>query len=103
MFMPKTDTYLIIELPGEKLRAFVRKILTPNKIVLQLLNVPLGKSHNYKKDDYVACKRVQGMFGESWEAIEAKPTLDDFMENINVKRLNSGTLRKKRKKPGNKI
>ncbi len=98
MFIPKPNTYLIIDLPGEKLRAFIRKVLTPNKIVLQLLNVPLAKSHTYKMNDFVACKRVQGMFGEIWEAIESRPTLEDFVEKMDVKRTNIRTSGKKRKK-----
>lgn len=95
MFQPTIDTYLIIELPGEKLRALVRRVLNKNKIVLQLTNVPLAKSHTYKKDDFVACKRVQGMFGESWEAIESKPTLEDFVEQVNDKGNSAGVARKK--------
>lgn len=98
MFIPKIETYLTIDLPGEKLRAFVKKILTPNKIILQLLSVPLAKSHNYKQGDFVACARKKGIFGECWEAIESKSTLEAFVEQINVKRVNSRITGKKRKK-----
>lgn len=98
MFTPKIGTYLLIDLPGEKLRAFVKKILNPNKVILQLTSVPLAKSHTYKMNDFVACARKKGIFGESWEAIESRPTLEDFVERMNVKRINSGTARKKRTK-----
>lgn len=85
MYKPTIDTYLTIDLPGEKLRAVVRKILTPNKVVIELTGCPLAKSHQYKKDDFVACKRTQGIFGETWEAIESKPNLEDFVEKIDAK------------------
>lgn len=98
MFKPEINTYLTISLPGEKLRAYVRKILTPDRIVLELLNVPLAKSHNYKEGDFVACMRKRGIFGESWEAIESRPSLESFVEKIDVKRNNTGTNRKKRTK-----
>lgn len=98
MFIPTIDTYLTIDLPGEKLRALVRKVLNKNKIVLELTSVPLAKSHAYKKGDLIACKRVQGMFGEVWEVIESRPSLKDFVEQINDQGNDSGINRKKRKK-----
>ena len=98
MFEPTLDTYLTIELPGEKLRALIKKILTKHKIVLQLTSVPLAKSHAYKQYDFVACKRVQGMFGETWEVMESKPTLEDFVEQVNDQRNSAGVARKKRTK-----
>lgn len=91
MFKPLLDTYITVDLPGEKLRALIKKILSETEIVLQLTSTPLAKSHTYKKDDFVACKRVAGMFGEIWEAIESRPSLEDFMEKVNAKRTNSRT------------
>lgn len=89
MFTPIIDSYLTIDLPGEKLRALVKKVINNNKIILQLTNQPLAKSHTYRKDDFVACIRKEGMFGEMWEVVESKPSLDDFVEQVNVVRFNA--------------
>lgn len=97
-FIPALETFLTIDLPGEKLRALVKKVLDKNKIILQLTSVPLAKSHNYQKDDFVACKRVQGIFGEMWEVIESRPSLKDFVEQVHDKGIDAGATRKKRKK-----
>lgn len=88
MFIPTIDTYMTIDLPGEKTRAVVMKILNDNKVVVQLISVPLAKSHMYQKDDYVACVRKNDMLGDTWKAQEARPTLEEFMEKIDVERTN---------------
>lgn len=74
MFMPKVDDLLTIQLPGEKIRATVKRIIDNDAILVELTYMPMAKSHQFKIGDVVACRRVQNvLWGESWVAQIPKP------------------------------
>lgn len=103
--MIKINEVLTIELPGERTRALICKILSPGKIILELTSEPLAKSHSYRKGEFVACVRKKSIFGEFWQVVETKPNLEDFVEKLNVTstRSNAGPTGKNSKKSGNQI
>lgn len=69
-FTPEEDKYLIINLPGERLRAIIRRVVTNDAVIVEVTSIPLAKSHQYKRGDYVACRRDDTEYGESWRAVE---------------------------------
>ncbi len=68
-YIPQENTYITVDLPGERIRAFVLTA-EENLIAVKLSNVPLAKSHTYKQNDIVLCSRVKDMFSEMWKPIE---------------------------------
>lgn len=72
MFIPQVLSMLTIELPGEALRAMVERVVSSDSIVARIVSQPMAKSHSYKKDDIVACRRQKAMMGEVWAAIDER-------------------------------
>src|SRR5580765_7051066 len=72
MFQPTIDTVLTISLPGESLRAPVTKVIDANTVFVVLDAAPLNpaKSHSYRKDDMIACRRKRTVLGEEWVAFD---------------------------------
>lgn len=70
-FLPKVDQPLIIDLPGEKLPATVKRVVNKDTAIVELTNQPLAKSHTYKFRELVPVRRTPGMLGETWQAVSA--------------------------------
>ena len=71
-FIPQVDADLTVVLPGETLRAKVRRVVNPDTVVVELTSAPMTRSHTYRKGDIVACQRDRGLGGEIWVAVEQR-------------------------------
>ncbi len=68
-FLPRGGEQLVVDLPGEKIPATVRKVVSKDTAIVELTNQPLAKSHTYKLRELVPVRRTAGMLGETWQAI----------------------------------
>jgi hypothetical protein len=72
VFKPVEGGRLTVTLPGEKLMATVRGIVSRDDVVVELTAQPMmgGKSHAYRKGDFVPCRRgVDDLQVECWRAV----------------------------------
>lgn len=76
IFIPRVESQLNVTLPGEILRAIVTKVLNINTVVVEI-GQPMTRSHSFRLGDLVACRRTPGVLGETWQAIEDRPTAPD--------------------------
>lgn len=74
MFFPKVNGDLTVTLPGELLRAKVTKVVDRNLVFVEI-GQPMTRGHNFRLGDLIACRRTPGVLGESWQAIEIRPTV----------------------------
>lgn len=80
-YMPEEDKYLIVQLPNERLRAIIRRVVTNDAVIVEITSVPLTRTHDYQKGDYVACRRKKNDFGEVWESVaEQKISIEQIAE-----------------------
>jgi hypothetical protein len=80
-FHPAEDGYLIVQLPNEKLRAVIRRVVTDDAVIVEITSLPLTRLHNYQRGDYVACRRKDTALGEIWEAVsEQKISIEQMAE-----------------------
>lgn len=81
LFIPAVDSQLTIDLPGERTRATVRRIVDPNTVLVELTTMPMGKSHQYRFKDMVAVRRNRPVdmwapgSPDSWAVVEERITL----------------------------
>lgn len=73
MFVPEVGKPLTVTLPGELMRAIVKRVLNRNTAFVEI-GQPMTRSHNYRKGDLVACKRKRQELGEIWEALDDRAT-----------------------------
>jgi hypothetical protein len=76
-FTPRVNDDLTVTLPGEMMRAQVTRVIDKNTVIVQI-GQPMTRSHNFRKDDLVGCRRTPGVLGESWQAIEVRPAPPDL-------------------------
>lgn len=82
-YQPQEDTYLIADLPGERVRAMIRRVVTPDAVIVELTSIPLAKSHSYQRGDYVALRRKATGLGEIWEAVrEQKISIEEVAAEV---------------------
>ena len=82
-YYPQEDQYLVVQLPNERLRAIIRRVVTDDAVIVEITSVPLSRTHTYKKGDYVACKRSVTDFGDVWAAVpEQAISLERLAEKI---------------------
>lgn len=72
LFIPAVDQLLVVQLPGETIRAPVVKVVDRHTCFVRLDGMPLnpGKSHSYRLHDIVAVRRQIGPLGQSWQAVD---------------------------------
>jgi hypothetical protein len=59
---------LTVDLGGERVRVVVRRVVTLDKVLVELDKLPASRNHAFKHGDFVACERKATPFGEVWEA-----------------------------------
>lgn len=97
-YQPQEDTYLIADLPGERVRAMIRRVVTQDAVIVELTSIPLAKSHTYQRGDYVALRRKDTGLGEAWEAVrEQKISIEEVAAEVKPK-----AKKKKKTKKANK-
>jgi hypothetical protein len=96
IFAPRVNDDLTVTLPSEQMRAKVTRVIDRNTVIVQI-GQPMMRTHNFRKDDLVGCRRTQDVLGESWQAIEVRPALPDLPIGD---RANNGGLPKAPKQPG---
>ena len=74
LWVPKEGATLLIELPGERLLASVAKVVNPDTVICELINMPLQtKFHRYEKGDFVPCERTKTELETIWRAYRPAP------------------------------
>ena len=48
----------------------IRRVVTDDAVIVEITSIPLARTHNYKRGDYIACRRKKTPLGEVWEAVE---------------------------------
>ena len=74
-FKPAVDGRLTVSLPGETLMARIVRVVSDDDVIIELDYAPMmgGKSHWYKKGDFIPCRRgVDGLGVESWNAVSER-------------------------------
>ena len=72
---PHVGDTVLVELPGERMRAVVAKVLSPFVIIVELTDLPLmcNKSHHHEKGAFVPCERVKSNIDTIWRAFIPSP------------------------------
>ncbi len=87
------DSLLTIELPGERTRATVRKVVNPATVIVELTSIPMIKDHNYQQGNFVECNLHNGMFGSVWKgAHKMTPVFEEpikEVKNVRIRRAKS--------------
>lgn len=76
-YIPQPGAQLTVTLPGEVMRAMVTRLIDRNTVLVEI-GQPMAKSHNYRKDDIVACRRKFGDLGEFWEAFDDRIPIESI-------------------------
>ena len=82
-YFPQEDSYLIVQLPNERLRAIIRRVVTEDAVIVEITSIPLSRTHTYQKGDYVACRRTVTDFGDVWQSVaEQRISVDQVAQTI---------------------
>lgn len=76
-FLPRIGEDLTVVLPSETMRARITRVVDADTVIVEI-GQPFMKTHNYRRGDLVACRRTPGVLGETWQAIEVRPSLPNF-------------------------
>ncbi|HEY1806006.1 MAG TPA: hypothetical protein VGG45_16150 [Terracidiphilus sp.] len=71
-YQPKIDDIITVELPDERTRGKIVKVVSPQMVIAQLEHFTTGsKSHPYKKGDFIPCRYQVGqpMNLKGWYAV----------------------------------
>lgn len=80
MYVPEPGSYLTVDLRGERVRAFVSKVLDRDNVMLELDTQPMMKSHNYRKGDVFGAHRTTTPLEEIWEAEDDRTFFGRFRQ-----------------------
>lgn len=100
MPLPLEGQLLLVELPGERLRATVRKVTSSDYLIVELTDIPLAKSHSYQKGDFVPCEKIELAHETIWRSFRPQPKMPDMpppVEEQRKKRVR--TANRDRRKP----
>lgn len=76
-YEPKVGDTITVELPDERTRAVIEKVISDEAAIARLLHYTTSKSHSYKKGDLIACRfEMLGMSIPGWRAMSERE-LDD--------------------------
>lgn len=78
-YEPKVGDIITVEIPDERTRAEIMKVVSDTAVIARLMTYLVSKSHNYRKDDLVPCKFGQlDMTVPGWKAISERE-LEDML------------------------
>lgn len=81
-YEPKAGQTITIELPDERTRAVIERVISDEAVIVKLLTFTTSKSHNYRKGDMVPCRfQALDMGVPGWRAIS-----DRELEDAEAKR-----------------
>lgn len=98
MHMPKPEQSLVVELPGERLLATVAKVVSPDIVIVELTSMPMSKSHQHKKGEFVPVERHFNGLETCWREYSMMPK--SVMPKVEVP---SEAPAKKRRSGGKKV
>lgn len=93
---PSVGDYLIVELPGERMRCVVDKVIDRDRVIVEIASVPMAKSHTYRKGDMTGARRRREHGLDRWEAIDDR----DFIANRSPNEFLPATEEKPKRKRG---
>ena|SRR5579875_3206093 len=68
-FVPAPDAPIVIDLPGERVRARVLEVLADNSVVAEIVDVPMRPGTTFRQGDEVPCRLAKAEFGPAvWRA-----------------------------------
>lgn len=73
-YIPKVGDTITIELPDERTRGTIEKVISDTAVIARLQHFTTAKlSHNYRKDDLVPCKFERlSMNVPGWRAVSER-------------------------------
>lgn len=73
-YIPKVGDTITIELPDERTRGTIEKVISDTAVIAQLQHFTTAKlSHNYRKDDLVPCRFGKlSMNMSGWRAVSER-------------------------------
>lgn len=76
-YEPKVGDTITLELPDERTRAVIERVVAPDAAIAKLNTYTTSKSHNYRKGDLVACRyEVLGMNQAGWRVMSDRELAD---------------------------
>ncbi len=76
------DSSITIEVPGERIRGTVVDVISADKIIVELTNLPLSKSHDYKQGNFVECHLESNVLGNAWTAKHKMNRVEEIIEEV---------------------
>lgn len=76
-YEPKIGDTITVELPDERTRAVIEKVISDEAAIAKLLSYTTSKSHSYKKGDLVACRFENLSMGITGWRVMSQRELDD--------------------------
>jgi hypothetical protein len=74
---PREGQMLVVDLPGERLRTEVVRVVNPDVVIVELAWQPMAKTHQYGLGDMVPVRRDHGPLGEEvWRAFRPQPSAE---------------------------
>lgn len=90
LFVPTVGSYLTIDLPGERTRATVRRVVDEDLVLIELTTMPMAKSHQYRFRDILPVRRTIRSdvsapgSPETWAVVEERRVLPEKMEKAHA-------------------
>lgn len=76
-YVPKVGDVITLELPDERTRATIERVVSHDAAIAKLNTFTTSKSHSYRKGDLVACRfEVLGMNVRGWRAMSDRELSD---------------------------
>lgn len=66
--IPVAGDIVTVDLPGEKLRATVVRMIDDDTLLAEITGTPFMRSHMFRAGDIIACRRSYSVLGETWKA-----------------------------------
>lgn len=76
-FVPNVDTLLAVEFPGEVMRCPVKKVISPDSVLIHVDSVPMTKSHSFDFDKMYGARRRMRDGKDIWVAQKDKEFLEE--------------------------
>ena len=76
-YEPKVGDTITVEIPDERTRAVIERLISDEAAIAKLLSYTTSKSHTYKKGDLVACRFERLGMGISGWRVMSQREMDD--------------------------
>jgi hypothetical protein len=83
-FVPEIGTLLAVQFPGEVIRCPVRKVISPDSVLVFVDSVPMAKSHSFEFEKTYGVRRRVRDERDVWEAQKDQDFLNEQARLLEV-------------------